>query len=242
MQPKKFVIISYGRTGSTYLCNALDACNNVRCFHEVLRPTNNRSGKMFARAYQQQDDPLPYIEDNIWSDSTLPKVRGFKLFYGHCRAHAGFWQALLTDPTITCIHLSRHNLFLNFLSGERARATRLWHPNSENQAHYRKARAELHINCNDMLDTIQQKMARASQLRQHLAGRQLEISYEGLADGTDLERAREFLNAESGFYFEPFATSPLGPERVTISNLDDVAAALSSIGQSIWLEQYLENG
>lgn len=241
MNIQKFVIVSYGRTGSNYLVNSLNTHHSVSCYWEVFNLNNDNRGKKVGEKYEEGDDPFEYARKYIWENPELAEIRGYKVFYFHCANKDKFWQKLKSDPSIKVIHLVRDNLFLKYLSGERARLAAVWHPSGKNPNEYYKAVVSLKIDTRRMLNLISHLKSQEKQFRDSVEKQMLEVSYEGLAGGSDLGLCFNYLGIDGPKQAIEFSKSAINPNLIQIENPDEVEVALESVGYSHWYEEFLQN-
>jgi LPS sulfotransferase NodH len=151
----RYVVIAFGRSGSTMLVNYLCSHPEAICYHEPFnrdrpyRQTDNRA-EVEAVIDEVWDPGLDYTEKPGWLKQILALVGGRKnqevrhpkqgLHYGRLRA-VGFkatigqvlvlkpqiMEVLRDEPEVRVILLRRRNTLRRFLSYEQARASKRWH-------------------------------------------------------------------------------------------------------------------
>jgi LPS sulfotransferase NodH len=109
---KKFVIFSFPRTGSTYLCSRLNAHPQIVCHYEVFHPDEiATAGKRAAEIQElagftprtRDEDPARFM-DALFSHDRGQQATGFKIFVEHSEAAHGL---ILADRSIAKILLRR---------------------------------------------------------------------------------------------------------------------------------------
>ena len=237
MSSLKFIILSYGRTGSNYLVHSLNMHKRVSCFMEIFNLNNDKRGVVFGHNYEKGQDAISYANKNIWGNSNLSSIRGFKVFYFHCNDRADFWDLIRNDSSIHVIHLTRENLFLRYLSEKRAEKINVWHPINEK---YHDQNVLIKIDTKHLVDAICRLEEREKFFRLALERPIIEIKYEGLANGTDLKLVFDFLGIKDHPTFKPFTKSAVNSNKVHIENANEVIQALKSIGREEWYEEFLK--
>lgn len=240
MSVQKFVIVSYGRTGSNYLVRSLNCHPEVSCFWEIFNFKDDARGQMFGYNCENSDDPFEYAQKYVWGNATLAEIRGYKVFYFHCADRHEFWQRIQDDPAIKIIHLTRKNLFLRYLSSERARATGIWHPSKSNKKKYHEMEVSLNINIRSLIRSIESLKSREKLFRRSVKKPILEVSYEGLACANDVESSFNYLGVKDipqSFPFT-FSRSAIHSGLIKIENDTEVFAALDSVGYSHWYDEF----
>lgn len=134
----RFLILSRGRTGSTFLQRLLDSHTECICFEELYAPRPvppsppkcpaDRFAGMLAGADLRDTDPVAFLEQSVHRPIDGIGALGFKLFYGHSRqgAAAALWTHLGRDRSIRVVHLKRRNLLRMFTSMKIALKTGAW--------------------------------------------------------------------------------------------------------------------
>lgn len=136
--PLRFIILSRGRTGSTFLHRLLDSHPACVCFEELLAPrelpeppdklTVGRARAMARDEAQRGTDPVRFLERHVYAPSPGIRATGFKLFYGHSRAGAAaaVWTWLRADRGLRVVHLQRRDVLRMFVSMKIALKTGAW--------------------------------------------------------------------------------------------------------------------
>ena len=121
----RFIVLTAGRTGSTWLTQALNSHPEIVCFGDVFKVSVGRVG-FGVDGYDDfsaQDQALrkrdfkSFLQERIFCDHG-PRVRavGFKLEYSTVYEAAGLLEHLASDHEIQVIHLQRYNLLRAFIS------------------------------------------------------------------------------------------------------------------------------
>ena len=110
MKLNNFVIYTYGRTGSSYLCDLLNSHSKIDCYYEVYKDHLN------------QADGLNEIEKLFKSHGL---INGFKVL--HYQGNSATNENLFKNTQYKKILLTRENPIDRFISFELAKKTGLWH-------------------------------------------------------------------------------------------------------------------
>jgi len=210
----------------------------VGCFWEILNLNDEARGKHFGINYEESDDPYQYAQKYVWGNSTLPAIRGFKDFYYQCANKAEFWLKLKQSPDIKVIHLTRQNLFLRYLSLERAKATGVWHPDNKSRRKYLETGVSLKIDTRHLVKSIDDLLKREQSFRSSVDKTILEVTYEGMATGNDVELCCKYLGLTASPAILEFAKSAVNSDVMTIENDREVLEVLSSGGYGHWYEEF----
>lgn len=125
----RFVLLAAPRTGSNWLCTLLDSHPEVVCHHELFNPTGIHLARSFhpsAVSWANTDERERNVSGwltGIWADHRDCRAVGFKLNRGQSPAA---FSAVLGDPAVRKILLSRANVVETYLSERRAEATGYW--------------------------------------------------------------------------------------------------------------------
>jgi hypothetical protein len=160
-KPRRFVILSSGRSGSNLLCQALSEHPSVLAFTEPFCANPNDRPSINDRVFSDGDDPIEFLTTTLWEPSTKPVV-GFKLFFHQLRANATqveTWKWLAANPDIKKIILRRDNLLDIYISEARAKRSGVWHlsgtRDSEERAKYNKEQLWLDcVACKTYMDDL----------------------------------------------------------------------------------------
>jgi hypothetical protein len=120
-----FVILTTGRTGSTWLCHLLDSHPQICCHVELLNAT---SPDPVAFHRSEMTDPLAFIAEVAAADPD--RVVGFKLPWGGISQYPATLD-LFADPTLKIIHVTRRDRLAQYFSIQRAERTGVFHTDHE---------------------------------------------------------------------------------------------------------------
>lgn len=125
----RFVLLAAPRTGSNWLCTLLDSHPEVLCHHELFNPAGvhlalslRDTGAAWANPRGRDLEPGGWL-DRVWADSHGCQAVGFKLNRGQSPEAFG---AVLADPTVRKIVLSRANRVRTYVSERLAESTGHW--------------------------------------------------------------------------------------------------------------------
>lgn len=133
-----FVIISYPRTGSTYLVKVLNTAKNLSCYSELF----HSDFSAFSRSFLDEES-IPFINTLFGKTNDLYRLykfrnrnplkflnkifrkgnNGFKIFTNQNEA---VLIELLNDKNVKKIFLNRENVLRNYVSHRLAKTTGKW--------------------------------------------------------------------------------------------------------------------
>jgi len=183
MPKTRFVIATYPRTGSNWLCGALNAHPSVLCHYEVLHPEQIHYERAYAEPRprfmpslaDRDADPRAFI-DGLFARDLGHEAVGVKLMHGQAPL---LTCELLRDSSVRKIVLRRENRVRVFLSVKRARSGRF--------APIELDPAELRAFCREYDEYF-------AWLDRHLVRQDvLRLSYERLFDPGEVARVLDFL-------------------------------------------------
>ncbi|MCP4420165.1 MAG: hypothetical protein GY805_26470 [Chloroflexi bacterium] len=135
----KFVILTTQRSGSTWLVDVLDKCENTSVYGELFLPEKMRwlAGStdypQFFETKERMGGRRPFSTSSYLNNLYKKQgAIGFKLMYSNLYKYPEILAYLLWQR-IQVVHLIRKNAFNICLSSERARARDQWHITSEEQ-------------------------------------------------------------------------------------------------------------
>jgi LPS sulfotransferase NodH len=228
-----FVIIGRIRTGSSQLCSALDAHSKICCKLELLK---------HGRFTQGVDKVESYLRENIYHDGPEP-VRGFKIMYHQFWGRETpefYWICnVLKEFDVKVMHIQRRNFLDHFLSIILARQCDIWNAWTDRRIDKHFVMLE-----DDTLEKYNQpvhleikhfKLKLRSQQRwvqsfTDMFPNRLDLYYEDL----DLGKTQQWLGVEEEDIKPSTIRMRTKTKRELISNYDEVAAYLKSIGQE-WM-------
>jgi LPS sulfotransferase NodH len=229
---QKFVVLSIPRTGGNYLCSLLNSHPQVLCHHEVFNASGifcsldlrSRASYYFGTLAERDRDPLGFLE-RLWRKSFGRPLVGFKLNRGQNRAA---FEAVLADPEVQKIVLSRRNRIRTFVSEMTAQLTGEWEsypgirpPGARPKVPVPPAGLWRFVEHNrTYYDDAAQRLERSGQTA-------LDLCYEELFQPGTVRRILEFLDADPTAELQG-ATRRQSPAclRDLIANFDELAAAL----------------
>jgi hypothetical protein len=212
----RFVILCLGRTGSTHLQSMLDHHSQARCYGEIFS-----EGKPPTFAASETDDPKAFVAGLLGEGAE--RAAGFKLPINSLRLTPGAADVVRDDPEMAVIRLSRRNGLAQLVSRQLLAATGV---SQSIFGSYGDMAVELDpAACVRALDRIADEEAELDELA---AGHEtFRIAYEELGETGRLEQLQRFLGLDPEplrSWFERLRTRPLSE---TVSNWDEVAAALA---------------
>lgn len=237
----RFIILSHGRTGSTYLVNNLNRHPNIAVFQELFHATPSQRQPVEGRIWQNGEDSARFLEEVVFPLARDRSAVGFKLFYFHARGDAmarRVWDMIAETPTLPLILLHRKNIFAGFVSEQRARQSNIWHPTQG--ADYR-GQQELTLDVDAALRYVQRTRERQKlgcELVQGHPG--LEMFYEDLASDASatIRRVTEFLGLGPVEPWSDFSAGSADASATRILNLEECRRALEAIGAAWMVEPY----
>ncbi|MGF1463133.1 MAG: sulfotransferase [Maricaulaceae bacterium] len=216
------LILTHGRSGSTFLVNTLNKHPHMRFLGEMFHP-EAAERKMLGDfpIWSDDQDPVAYLHDTVYSEAALREhaVTGFKLMHFHCRneeGHRKLWDWLVDQRSIKVIVLIRNNLLNAYISLKRAQEKAIWNPMQYKRAGEPESFYEpIALDPQDALQYVQ-RHHRGMKMTQAELGAldQFEVAFEDL--NSDLHNKVNELQAFLGvphrrpwFKFEPMNERPL---------------------------------
>jgi hypothetical protein len=213
--PQRFVILCLGRTGSTHLQSMLDHHSQSRCYGEIFG-----DGKPPTFASAATDDAAAFVGELLAGGSE--RAAGFKLPINSIRREPRSADVVRGDPAMAVIRLSRANRLAQLVSRQLLATTGV---SQSIFGSYGEATVTLDpAACVRALNRIAEEEAELDELAAGHAT--FRILYEELGDELRLEELQRFLGLDPEplrSWFERLRTRPLAE---TVSNWDEVAAAL----------------
>ena len=243
--PKRFVIVSAPRAGSTWLVDLLDSHLQITCFSELFAhefyskpPAGGNSAVRTWNSYSAEQLPkqgrfgrlrvyFDYLDGEIYSKRHGTPHVGFKLLY--YQASRGFGiPAYLRSRPVSILHLIRRNHLDTILSFETRNVRSLSH--AEVGANVEQPVIELDApslvgRLQDLQHSVDLARSRLASLRQPL----MEIYYEDLlADPAQVSRVLDFLNvnARDQVLSSRLRKTNLAPQRELIANYAEIRERL----------------
>jgi hypothetical protein len=224
--PLRFVILCLGRTGSTHLQSMLDFHSQARCHAEIFG-----DGKPPTFATSGDDDPKAFLDRMLAGGGE--RAVGFKLPINSIELTPEAATLVRDDPEIAAIRLSRRNRLAQLVSRQLLATTGV---SQSIFGSYGDATVRLEPRaCLAALDRIEADEAALDDLcADHPTFR---IDYEELGDERRLDELQRFLGLEPEplrSWYERLRTRPLTD---TVSNWDEVAAALAGTRHEPFLDE-----
>lgn len=224
--PLRFVILCLGRTGSTHLQSMLDFHSQARCHAEIFG-----DGKPPTFATSGDDDPKAFLDRMLAGGGE--RAVGFKLPINSIELTPEAATLVRDDPEIAAIRLSRRNRLAQLVSRQLLATTGV---SQSIFGSYGDATVRLEPRaCAAALDRIEADEAALDALcADHPTFR---IDYEELGDERRLDELQRFLGLEPEplrSWYERLRTRPLTD---TVSNWDEVAAALAGTRHEPFLDE-----
>jgi LPS sulfotransferase NodH len=234
MAPVRFVIITAGRTGSTWLRLLLDSHPAVNCHGEVFG-TNLSSiaapdtADWDAALAAREAAPTVFLHQRVFA-STAAQAVGFKVLYHHLiERWPTVLRSLVADRSIRIIHLTRRDGLKRFLS-EYFVGT-VTHRHQLPAGETPPLVSPVHIAVTDVLGSLQRVAEQQAAMRAHFAHHPVfDIDYEDFTapDSPVLDVLLDFLAVTRA----PLRADlqKILPDDVSalIENLDEVRAALAA--------------
>ena len=236
-----FIVLSHGRTGSTYVVSELNTHPEIRMYYELFHDSPDHREAVNGEKWESGSNAWDFIQRNVFN--SLPEGRstvGFKLFYFHLPLQDPVWKELQADQSINLILLHRENIFAGFVSEERARVTNVWHPTETDKSYDHEVKITL-----DMVKArryFERNLERQRFGKNLVADRDhLFMTYEDLVmDATStMARMVKYLGVDvKDWRPSPFLTGSADRTRTVIMNIDEVSGFLAE-KQALWmLEPY----
>jgi hypothetical protein len=224
--PLRFVILCLGRTGSTHLQSMLDFHSQARCHAEIFG-----DGKPPTFATSGDDDPKAFLDRMLAGGGE--RAVGFKLPINSIELTPEAATLVRDDPEIAAIRLSRRNRLAQLVSRQLLATTGV---SQSIFGSYGDATVRLEPRaCLAALDRIEADEAALDALcADHPTFR---IDDEELGDERRLDELQRFLGLEPEplrSWYERLRTRPLTD---TVSNWDEVAAALAGTRHEPFLDE-----
>jgi hypothetical protein len=232
--PVKFVIVTIGRTGSTWLRMLLDSHPMVTCHGELfgenlstLAPPG--SAEHVSLLLQRQAAPATFMVEHAFAPGNARAV-GFKILFSQLTARwPGLLDALQADSEVRVIHLVRRNGLKRFLSEYFVGTITKRHQLLDGEAPPAFEPVELPIA--SLLQDLEMRAAQSARIRDAFAKHPfLEVSYEDMLDGIG-----PVLDAAVSFLGLPAAALSAGIRKVLpddvrrlVTNYSDIERALAA--------------
>jgi LPS sulfotransferase NodH len=250
----RFIILTHGRAGSTYLQHLLSSHPLVACDDEIFNVSNTGENSFYSFS-KHQHPTLSYFflrESISRSSLNLPLAYLFKeylkKFYSKEKEKTGFrliYDQLLyyrplvdwvTQEHIPIIHLQRSNPLKAIISLIKARETGVYTATSQSLVNEQKFK----INPTQVLNQLNKLLKEKSQCQSLLRDNpMLNLTYEDLFEDQSptIQRIMDFLGITDPLFHMPDIVK-LNPEKISelLENYEEVKQALSG---TRW-EKYLD--
>ena len=194
----RFLIVTYGRTGSRMLRGMLDSHPLVRCHGEVfgenLSSLARGRPEMLPLLRTERDrDPADFLQRRVFDRAGCQSV-GFKILYRQLfDAWPGLLEAVQLDADVRVIHLLRRDGIRRFMSEQFIRVTGV-HEVAEGAE--RPDVKPMHVHVPSLLESLAAVERGATMVRSVFHRHPyLELSYEDLVapDGSRLGQVQDFI-------------------------------------------------
>ena len=246
--PRKFILFSKQRSGSTWVIDLLNSHPEIVGFAELFLydmwgqpPVGGDAGilawnSFLARYVTGSGEPTrrerdrlynQYLDESVFASRQASKAIGFKLMYNQAVSDLAI-PKYLQQNSVSCVHLIRRNHLDAVLSAEAVRLRGLAH--AETNAPVRQVTIHLEPESIELrLQRRDREIAAASEYADFLGLPVIELVYEELsADITRIIPVLEFLGVDSSAVDLTSRLRKLNSKshRELISNYDDIARAL----------------
>jgi LPS sulfotransferase NodH len=242
---RRFIVLSHGRTGSTYLVEQLNRTADIRMYSEVFHDAYNERPETNGNRFEAGQDSWTFVEDNVYCrQEDHIKTVGFKLFYFHARdawPENRIWTELPSHKDIDVVVLGRKNYFAGFISEARAKSTSIWHPTVHNRDYEKLVEVTV--------DLVRARRFMTRTSKYHDMGLEIaqghrifEMNYEDLLldAGHEMKKLIGFLGgSEDGFAASGFLAGSADKNRTKIVNIEEVRKLLAEFDADWMAEPYV---
>lgn len=255
MIPEKFIILSGGRSGSTYLQQLLDSHPTVTCYDEIFNVTNAQSHSfgtfckkqfpitswMFLRGKISKwpfNFPLRFLFQQyikfLFQEKQNPAV-GFKLTYDQL-LHYNAIESWLKTNSVSVIHLQRKNPLKAAISLLKAKASGIYTVTSNDNPQNKK----INIRPSEILDELKRQINEKLKCEEIIQNkRTITIYYEDLfgKQSETIQTVAAFLKIDNNSFTKP-DIAKTNPQNLTdvLENYEEVKKLL----QGTEWEKYLD--
>lgn len=232
--PVPFVILTAGRSGSSFLRHALASHPDAVCFGEILDPNafepDFQSGTRTIRRPASSERHVRYVSQALACLPPSQRAVGFKLKHFH---FLGTRLAHFLDTSGTLVvHNTRRNVVAQSLSQSLAEAHDFvdWNDDPDAKGRYRK---RIVVDIDTVIDRARYFQFASDRFRTRFApSRVLELAYEDFCDADGgrqgaaeaLARLLDFLRLDRADMRTPTARQRQSSYRDLVANLDDLLA------------------
>jgi LPS sulfotransferase NodH len=232
-----FVIVTYARTGSTYLTDRLDSHPEITCGGELFHQSSLRHPALlkpvpvwWSTPELCHQNPLRVFSTIYRLPSKTPAV-GFKLMKNH---NVRIYEMLLCRPEIKVILLCRRNLFRQYLSNLLSLQSKIFNTGNPEvlQAHRQNTSRGVRMEPEAYRSWVESRLRSIARSRREFAENNLnwiELAYE---DITGPDQLQGFKRITDLLQVQPFSTlddsnlSRMNPEPAheLIRNFEEIAS------------------
>ena len=254
MSSQRFVIISYPRTGSTFLTLKLHSSNNVECYSEAF----HKKQEPFDRSFYSSDfslskktwfgskalglDELFKLRNRDYSKflsllyGSSDNAIGFKIFPGQ---HDKAMEDLVNDRGVKKIFLIREDMLRNYVSYQLAMSTGKWDrmPGQEPELQQVEIDPKEFLKYADgTMESIEQLQNKCTSSGQEF----MNLSYEQITMELPLDELSSFLGVSLSDVDSEVARKKQNPFTLKqmVRNYDELAAGLA---ETRWAEYLKES-
>ncbi|MDV7145126.1 nodulation protein NodH [Tropicimonas sp. TH_r6] len=222
-----FVLLAEMRTGSNFLEETLNLCPGLTCHGEAFNPAflgHHDGTELFGMKLAERDaDPLELMKRIF---ARTDGLGGFRLFHDH---EPAVLEAILPDPRIAKIHLSRNPLE-SYVSRKIATATGQWRLTNERHRKSQKIRFEPGEFA-EMVQGLRAHQARVSRALKLSGQTAFALSFEEAGDVEILNGLLRFLGLEERLPAVSDRLKRQNPAALSdkVENFEEMRAALAGM-------------
>jgi LPS sulfotransferase NodH len=230
MRPATFVILCLGRVGSELLVSLLDSHPDICCYGELFAPPHEPHEEWAdphlpdgvpAFAQSGHDDPELYLSG--LASACDGAAFGFKLPRSSIRAHPNA-VALLDNPEVRVIRLTRENLLAQHVSAILAFLTGVWKQGGQEESYGEVAHHVDPAGCKRALVKLEVQEQEMDRLAE--GHPTMRLTYEELIAGSRMDEAQRFLGVEPRRLSSDHRKLRTRSMHETIENWDELSAEL----------------
>ncbi len=236
-----FVVLTFPRSGSTWLMSTLDSHPRIAAYDELFlggegvqpQPADVPDFASYLAGVPRLARRLVPLQRatylrRVFRERPGIDAVGFKLIYGQARANVGLLP-LFSLRRVRVVHLVRANLLEAVVSYEAGRASGVFHREPGAPAPDARIRLDA-AGLRDRLGYMEWDVSRARVWLERYRIPRLEVAYEELVARHDetLSRILDFLGVEpSAELRSPFVPVHEGSKLDVVENIDEVRSALA---------------
>lgn len=236
-----FVILCYGRTGSTVLVDALSRHPDVRMYGEIFTldaETGRPIADVDGRAWEGEDGAA-FVRQVVFAPGKDTDAVGFKYMYYHANdAQSGSaLDYVVHNRDVLVVHLTRDDLFASLVSLECAFRSGVWHVQGDAEPDLPVDPFPIEVErCRSYFER-HERLRR--EMRTRLAGsRVLELEYaRDIETGFDdtLRRVQYFLEVDERPLEWSLRKTAKRSLRAQVENYEELARAFARTPFSRWI-------